>query len=725
MKDLIYTLTEKTDSELEISKNISILSEMINENITEGSLKNGIFDYKDFLQNQSNLIKSSNQKMHLTIIESMKEFIKDQINDSKLKFSIISSLNSEFKQYLADLQQNKINYHSISKQLEEAKTMFEISNLNKNIKQDLKNKQQNRIMSLIQEVKESEKNYIKVLNETNLFRESYIEKVEEILSFYQRLDLEFNSFVKLNLIKIYSETINYCQETIDLSKKKLELVQKIIPENDISEFIDKYQTNYLPPQKIEFISYNTNIDKDIIFKNIDLSNKNYIVTNLSKDSNATSTTTINNHPIMELVNNVKSFCNPYFCKEIPDSLNIQESKAFSEIRIYLNNLWESKILDDDDFRIFLKHIKEKRNRNYFLSCLNKYRINGMFLLSEKSYSLIAEALGYILDISYSECDYESIKFSIILSQTFYKVTQNIPSFLNLSNNDDKLLSTYDIIHRSSFNKNDLNEGKYNNSSINKQGSKTRQLGEESISNVPKIYLQASIQNHEAFKNIETWNGVLKFSIKEELNNKSHNNINNYNNSISFINKSPEDEIINKEIIKNLAFGQLLSVGYNMLSFGLNKEIIISFLKKFRSFYKLDNETESSIILHIEEFSNESEEFIKDEIIRNSLVNVVVLNNEYTNGKKSFIENCEKVEDEKEIKSNDNLHNKEGKDNELDLINDNITNLQNTNLNTNTNTIVNTDSYFNNNEDSEINKLPDNLIFDKLNINNDDKINDDH
>ena len=65
-------------------------------------------------------------------------------------------------------------------------------------------------------------------------------------------------------------------------------------------------------------------------------------------------------------------------------------------------------------------MKEKKNRKYFLSCLNKFRFSGNFTLDEKSFNQIGELLYICLDDSVKNKDYESIKNSMNISQILYK-----------------------------------------------------------------------------------------------------------------------------------------------------------------------------------------------------------------------------------------------------------------------------------------------------------------
>jgi len=95
-------------------------------------------------------------------------------------------------------------------------------------------------------------------------------------------------------------------------------------------------------------------------------------------------------------------------------------------------------------------------RLQFLICLNKYRIAGKFRLLESSFQTLGELIRFILDQSFLENDYESARYCMILSQTFY---------------------TKDIDIKNKITKH-------------------------------KISLQEQIESHEVWKNLEFWENFL-------------------------------------------------------------------------------------------------------------------------------------------------------------------------------------------------------------------------
>jgi hypothetical protein len=197
----------------------------------------------------------------------------------------------------------------------------------------------------------------------------------------------------------------------------------------------------------------------------------------------------------------------------------------------------------------MKYMKEKRLRKYFLTCLNKYRIAGLFTIETNSFALIGDLLNRILDEAIREKDFESTKFCMILSQTFYKA------------------------------------------------------GSDPL--IPRIFLQQAIESHEIWKRLEFWEGIIKYSIQEELHNKK-----------SFQDVESPDE---KQIrVQSIAFGQLLSFTFNMLSFEIPKEKVRESIAVSCELYKLPEELSTQILKSIDDYSSSVDQQIKMDIIDDNL-----------------------------------------------------------------------------------------------------------
>jgi hypothetical protein len=194
-------------------------------------------------------------------------------------------------------------------------------------------------------------------------------------------------------------------------------------------------------------------------------------------------------------------------------------------------------------------MKEKKLRKYFLTCLNKYRIAGLFTFEVNSFSLIGDLLNKILDESVKEKDFESTKLCMILSQTFYK-----------AGNDPQL---------------------------------------------PRIFLQQAIESHEIWKRIEFWEGIIRYSIHEELHNKK---------SFQDIESADEKQLR----VQSIAFGQLLIFTFNMLSFEIPKERVRESIEASCELYKLPEELSSQILKSIDDYSSSIDQQVKMDIIDDNL-----------------------------------------------------------------------------------------------------------
>ena len=134
-------------------------------------------------------------------------------------------------------------------------------------------------------------------------------------------------------------------------------------------------------------------------------------------------------------------------------------------------------------------------------------------------------------------DYESAKFCIILSQTFHRISSDPDS--------------------------------------------------------PRIFLQDSIDKHDCWKNVEFWEGIIKYSINEEIYKQKN-----------FNSESLEER---QNRIKTTAFSQLLHFTFNMVSFGILKEKVIDTINRVCRLFKIPEELSQQILNYVDECSNSTKE----------------------------------------------------------------------------------------------------------------------
>jgi hypothetical protein len=164
---------------------------------------------------------------------------------------------------------------------------------------------------------------------------------------------------------------------------------------------------------------------------------------------------------------------------------------------------------------------------------------------------MGEFLNRILDENLKEKDFEAAKFCMIISQTFYKVS------------------------------NDPNK--------------------------PRIFLQETIDSHDIWKHTDFWDGIIKFAVNEEIyNQRAHH---------TYVSESADDK---QTRIQSVAFGQLVTYTYNMLSFDISKEKAKETINNFCKIYKLPEELEIQILRSVDDYTPTTDEQIKNEIINDNL-----------------------------------------------------------------------------------------------------------
>jgi len=238
----------------------------------------------------------------------------------------------------------------------------------------------NREQNLFKDAKEAEKVYLLNINSSNCKRDSFIENTKNILEEFQKMDVILVDVVKEKLERymyfqdIFNKNIN--SESIN-SKS---VIEKISSENDTKEFIEKNNTYCLPPYKFEFIPYTFDC----------------------------STKPFDQYPYSsKVIKEVKIFISNAFLSESPEievyldfitfKPDHQEAKVFNEIQNIITIAWEGGTLQEEEKKLFDKNIVEKKFRKYFFACLNKYRISGLFILSERSFNIFGELLNKILN----------------------------------------------------------------------------------------------------------------------------------------------------------------------------------------------------------------------------------------------------------------------------------------------------------------------------------------
>jgi hypothetical protein len=267
----------------------------------------------------------------------------------------------------------------------------------------------------------------------------------------------------------------------------------------------------------------------------------------------------NNSIDKDIIKDVNNFIENIFTCDKAKEIILLKNKVNLEIESISEEIFtsknEMKDFDKNNLEKINKYIKNKSNRRELLRNLNNLRRKKGLNISDITYDNIGKILNICLDELSSnkqkEIDYDSIIIIINLSSTLYKTS------------------------------NDTNN------------------------NLPRIFLQKSINDHHIWKNYDIWKGIINHSINEEMHNQKNFNI-----------YSKEDFTTKKERINNIVKFQLNTYIYNMLSFDVKKNFIEQIIEEFKNYYDLTQNIIDSFNKIIED-NNIKEKNDKKIVIKNN------------------------------------------------------------------------------------------------------------
>ena len=470
-KSLIYILSQKNELTEEYSNNLELLYNQFfielsyfrdEKNINDKDNKKYTFDIflNAFLENikKESVLFKDYSKLIKKILNSFEKNIKIQYEMNSHLNELIKTYEIKFKSIIQNVKKYKDEYEKAGKSVEKTKKDYEIMNeeiKNQNGKNEANNLKYKKCVEennqKMQEAKEKQKNYEDYLVIANKEREKYIELSEKVYDLAQKLDSEYIDLIKNNIKSLLNSETDIFNKIIEENKSMINNINLFNINDEIEQFANTKFPKFSLPKPFVYEPYtpylyirerqksdNSNTENQDIYKIIvnDLNHlflsKKY--TNLN-DKEKNSINENNNKS-----NNEKK-------------TNIEE---IDYIRNIVHEIWNSKKID---FKRFKNLVKNDDLRFIFLTELNHYRSEGMFILDKISYDNLAEIFNIVINISNRVKDFESIKSCMILSQTFYK-----------SLNDDK------------------------------------------------IYLQKEVMKNEIWIKKDFWKDIIEFSIKNEINN---------------------------------------------------------------------------------------------------------------------------------------------------------------------------------------------------------------
>ena len=597
LKIFIYILSEYYSSQTSLANELKRLSEYgTNNPITSyESLSEGIISFQNDLLNQYDHLTEFLNNMKIEIIDPLK----------LLKDRLIKALNNN----LSEMNSKEKNYNYYITQLENAKNKFHAS---------VKEAEQFKLKTEIFKKKYSlhsatldKSNSTNSTNMNNNFNEEIKKDEIKCLNYLKTAKEKENTYIT------WINDANKLQdEYIETKKRNLNQIQSM--EEELGENIKDSLRKYIVFQVSYIRNFQYDIDKKAkIMENININKDifNYIYKNSSNDippfkydyipyiselnTNSFYNNKNNDNLDKDIIKEVNNFIENIFICDKAKEIILLNNKINLEIESITEEIFttnqELKDLDKNKMEKINKYIQDKRNRREFLKNLNNLRRKKGLNINNITYDNISKILNHCLDIllndKINEIDFESIITIINLSSTLYKTS------------------------------------------------------EDKNNNLPRVFLQKSLNGHKIWKNFDILKGIIKYSINEEMHNQKNFSI-----------YSKEDYLTKKERINNIVKFQLNTYIYNMLSFEIKKNIIEEIIQDFKKYYDLSQNVIDSLYQIIKNF-NKNKEDKKDNdkkidedknINKNDLDNISKKSNstEETNKK-----NSEKINISEDISNN--------------------------------------------------------------------------
>ena len=428
-KTLLYIISQKNDIDYEYSESLKNLfnqyitqfdahQEQVNSNIDneKNTLNKAIKSLINGLKMESELYLNHTKNILANFIKPLEGFIMNQCEISNEFSRLMKSYEKEFMNAYKQVEEKQLNFFQGGKSIENAINKLEKikyknkkENYDKNIEEKNINNndididdEEKEMIEKMNEILEKNKmtskqlqsDYQEYIKKANVEREKYIKLSENLYDKVQRLDEEFIKQMKTKIIFLTENELKLIDNIKNNISFTLQLSKEINIENEINLFINSKSTKFSHPKLFEYVDYNPYI----ILRN----RKGHIDAIESEISSK----------IVECLKETFKY------DKTKDNLIQEENIKF--INDTVNDIWDGNKYNDNKLeKLFKDHIY----RMNFLHMLNQYRVEGVFILQNESFQNFTKTLSSILEKSIIDKDYESIKYCMILSQTFYLQTE--------------------------------------------------------------------------------------------------------------------------------------------------------------------------------------------------------------------------------------------------------------------------------------------------------------
>ena len=391
-------------------------------------------------------------------INNIDNFLKEKAKAIKKYEEKYNDINEVLIKKYIEVEKNKIPYLNsisktediISKFYENKKLLDQCQNsdnkkeeinslLDKNKEYELQKK------AIIKETKKFENDYIDILRNSAKYEDKFLKQINDSISGIKDVSLEITDKIK-DIVVVFSESLKESfkapLEVIDNNIK--ELTSNNIKDNMnkamIKTFNNEQKFANILPVKYELRSL-------IIVENYEsrfsLDNKESKKNKKKKKKNDEEKKgMVRFEDGFEEMTYFEDNCSLYTAQEIFNNfeliitngldikIEIEKNTTKNIISRILSNMQNSKTgeinsinkIDDNEIILLKSLLKQHSNRVIFLHKLNDYRALCLYELQDNYYKLFGDIFNYIIDVSIKVNDYHSVEMVIILSKTYYILT---------------------------------------------------------------------------------------------------------------------------------------------------------------------------------------------------------------------------------------------------------------------------------------------------------------
>ena len=440
LNNIIYLLTQFQNVLYYYGRD---LSKAVNKNYTLFEEKNTTQNFSlealnNNLKIQGNIFSIKYNEIKEVITDPSKKKFKDLYNKEEKDYNNFINAKKSYEKLMEKTKSSEKNYQKYLRIAEENTKMYVESQLNNEDEETVLYSEEESENSLLQ-ANYYETEYLNNVNKLNELRVEYNKYQKIYLQNYYSLNYEIGTSINtiiISYISLMKDLLANILTDIDIISDK---IRKFDVTQDIVDYINQNKTDLKPmePIDVQYYEPKTQLNFDSLNPSLDY----------------------------KIIQIMKSKLKTVFL-----NFNENEEKDKLEYRIIYSKLMnDGIILNENELEKVKSSLLKKEYRIFFLTFLSNQRKNGKYIRKKEIIEILGIILNKILDITEQDIDYNSVKNTILLSQTFYYENEN----------------------------------------------------------KEKIYIEESIKNHHYIKKIDFWKNLIEYMISEEINRQYEPNDNNF------------------------------------------------------------------------------------------------------------------------------------------------------------------------------------------------------